>query len=161
MRQKAPVSKKAVMFTNWTTKPFRWTWDGVEYRFEPGQGSMMLEGMALCFGKHLADQVINEQDAWAKYNSNKLPIYQELVMKAVKDVDSISVAEAVSDGEATKQEIEMMNANAKSEKELRAQMAKENGFDRFCDSCDSKGVRHKKGCPKALKKEAEFEGMKV
>lgn len=163
MRQPQLPPKKNVMFTNWTTKPFTWTWGKQPMTFQPGQSTMMDEALALHFAKHLADREINEADAWAKFNSNKIPAYQELIKKAVSDVSTEEIAQVINDGPPDLEEIQRLNANRKTESELRTEMAKQNEKfapvkekKPFCDSCDSKGVRHKKDCPTNQKEFADL-----
>lgn len=155
MRQTSAPAKRNVMFKNWTTKDFAHTWGGQEIKFPAGGSLMMDENIAIHFATHLADREINDADAWPKYNSRKLPAYQALVKKAVSDISVEEISNVISDGEADVAEIQRLNANRKTEEQLRKEMSKQNEPNletpapkkRFCDQCDSKGVSHKKSCP--------------
>lgn len=170
MRVNAP-QKKNVMFKNWTSQDFTAKWGGQPVFIRAGEGLMMDEGIALTFAQHLADREINRTDSWVKFNSYKLPAYQALIKKAVSDVPMEEISNVINDGEADVNEIMRLNANRKTEAQLRDEQAQinkpnlienpEDGFGepekpRFCLSCDSKGVRHKKECPTLVKPTAEF-----
>lgn len=161
--QNASPAKRNVMFKNWTAEPFTYAWGGQNMTFQPGQTVMMDEGIALHFATHLTDREINRDDAWAKFNSRKLPAYQALVKKALSDISSEEISFAINDGDADMAEIQRLNANRKTEEQLRKEMAKQNepnletppSKPRFCEFCDSKGVRHKRECTRHIA-ETEF-----
>lgn len=157
MRQSEPA-KKNVNFINWSSTPFTWAWGGQAMTFQPGQSVMMEQGMAIHFATHLADREINNMPGgWEKYNTRKLPKYQELMRQAISEVSADEVSFTINDGEADLAEIQRLNANRKTEAQMLAEARKENGIKAgFCDSCDSKGVRHKKDCPTLVKAEVEF-----
>ena len=169
MRSNAAPERKNVLFKNWTTEDFTHTWGGQPIRIPAGQTLMMNEGIALMFASTLADREINKADAWVKFNSYKLPAYQALVKKAVSEVSTEEIANVINDGEADVNEIMRLNANRKTEAQLRKEQAEVNkpnliedpqdGFGepakpRFCQHCDSKGVRHKRVCPTLTKPES-------
>lgn len=163
MRQYEVPTKRNVMFKNWTTEDFTHSWGGQAMTFRAGQTLMMDENIAIHFATHLADREINRADAWAKYNSRKLPAYQAIVKKAVSEISTDEISSVINDGEPDVQEIQRLNANRKSEEQLRKEMAKQNEPNLvekpkvFCDQCDSKGVRHKKNCPTLNKEFAELD----
>lgn len=159
MRSNVAPAKKNVMFKNWTSEDFIGKWGGQQIVVRAGESLMMDEGIALTLATHLTDREINRVDGWAKFNSRKLPAYQTLVKKAVADVAMEEISNVINDGEADVNEIIRLNANRKTEAQMRKEQAEINEpnlIERsetpkyktvFCDSCDSKGGRHKKGCP--------------
>lgn len=125
--------QKAVKFLNWSNETFTHKWDGVEYTFEPGELIMLQEYLAKHFAKHLAMREINRggkgvvinsaQDIDGNFENEE---FAKVVMKAMPQSAPIEAA--------SKEKLEIALANQDQEK-------------RFCNQCDSKGVRHKKECP--------------
>lgn len=97
------------------------------------------------FAKHLVDRELGRQNKLTNDHSRS-------ALENNCFIGSAPVAKP--DGEAEKDSAlttEIVNLNHEAK-------ANEPKPDTFCDTCDSKGVRHKKVCPKNTKKEDEFEG---
>lgn len=121
---------KAVLFTNWTTEDFTHTWDSVPYTFPAGQSMMLQDSLAQHFAKHLATRELNKRSL-SLMNGGP----ERLEFEA-KCLSGGIVAQS-----ATKLESEILNYSVP---QTEAPVVKS---DKFCELCDSKGVRHKKECP--------------
>lgn len=130
----------SVMFTNWTSEDFTWTWNSVPYTFKKGQPIYLEDYLAKHFAKHLVDRELFRQDKQINDGSR-----DALLAKCIQDDES---SEEVA---PEKIAMEVLNKNMNESKKAP-----------FCADCDSKGVKHKKGCPSLTKKEPEevFEGLK-
>ncbi|MDH4127317.1 MAG: hypothetical protein OEV44_01085 [Spirochaetota bacterium] len=130
---------KAMRFYNWTNEDFSHKWDSVEYTFRAGESQMVQDYLANHFAKHLAQREINKKNL--PMNDRK---YQEFFNKCLS-------GEELSSETSLKLEMEIEKANQKVEKVEEK---------RFCEFCDSKGVRHLKDCPTLNKEKEEdnFEG---
>lgn len=51
----------AILFKNFTTEPFSWSWDGVVHTFQPGQEMYLEDYKASHFARHLTDVECNRQ----------------------------------------------------------------------------------------------------
>ena len=138
---------KAIHFLNWTDQDFSWTWDSIPYDFKAKSSTLMEEWKSKFFAKHLTDRELLR----AGYQVNDFR-RGDFLQKCLPDGAGIEAP-------SSKIETEILNSSASSESISQASQTK-----RFCDSCDSKGVRHKATCPKLPKSkklvEEEFEGLK-
>ena len=122
--------QEETLFKNFSDEHFAWKFDGVEYEFKAGEVKPMTKAEALHFAKHLVDREMLRDKI--KTNDASRPTYE------AKATEKVSVTIHTEPEEA------------------------ENGEEivstvRFCDSCDSKGKRHLKGCSTL---EEVFEGLK-
>lgn len=140
----------AILFTNWTDEDFSHTWNGEPYEFKKGESILLPEYLATHFAKHLVDRELQKRNLTVNHFSRPEFISKTL---GTKPVDAPS---------PEKLEIELLNAKPvviPSEK-IEAQPIVSNEVKRFCDTCDSKGVKHKKECPKLKKQgDEEFAGL--
>jgi len=124
------------------------------YDFAPGQTVYMEDWKAKHFAKHLTNREMFKRGAEDFYS----PLYESLFDKCFTAMEQ--AAQAVT-GELSKIETELLNLNQVAVKKLEEQEKKEAQTENkiaepeqkqektpFCDLCDSKGVRHKKVCPK-------------
>lgn len=133
---------KSLLFTNWTNEDFTHSWDGEPYTFLAGTSTLLPQYLAEHFAKHLTDRELQKKGFTVNHFSRP-----EYLAK--------TLSEGIEAPSPTKMEIEILNRQ-----NVEAVVVEEKKF--FCDSCDSKGVRHKKECPKNKKVEEEeaFEGLK-
>lgn len=138
---------QSILFTNWTDRVFTHTWDREEFTFQPGQSIYLQDYLAKHFAKHLANRElirkgkVGDTDYTLYAGSEESLIYKEFRDKAL--------SQPVSAESNIKAEVDVLNRNAESEDK------------KFCEFCDSKGVKHKKNCPTLNKPvEEEFEGLK-
>ena len=113
---------KAVLFTNWTNEDFSYTWDKEPYNFPKGSSIMLQDYLANHFAKHLIDRELNKQGIPTNHFSR-----QEMLQKCFGEIITANTSAQL--------ETDILNKKAET----------------FCDSCDSKGVRHKKECPKSTR----------
>lgn len=122
--------QEETLFKNFSPELFECKYGGIEYAFEPTSVKPMTKVEALHFTKHLVDREMMRAKLSTNHHSRP-----EFEAKAIEDVPNVVVHTEPEEEE------EVSNAI------------------RFCDSCESKGVRHMKVCPKS-NKEVEFEGLK-
>ncbi|MBI3231847.1 MAG: hypothetical protein HYZ51_02075 [Candidatus Doudnabacteria bacterium] len=139
---------KTVLFVNFSQEDFVGKWDKVTYPFAPGKSQYMEEWKAYHFAKHLVNRELlkkgYENDTSPKRPEDS-PRFMELFKKAVLD-------QGLPEMPASQIETELLNKNSDVKEEEK----------QFCESCDSKGGRHKKECTKSTRKsEEEFEGLKA
>lgn len=154
---------RAILFLNWTGEDFSHTWGGVLYTFKAGQTMYLEEGLAVHFAKHLANREINKlgklmNDPLVKVFMEKC-YGESFVEQDEKSLETKIVNENPIETETVKIKL--------SENPDIARILKEKGelpegdeieieidkSPRFCEFCDSKGVRHKKECPTLIKKD--------
>jgi hypothetical protein len=135
---------KTVLFTNWTSEDFTYTFGGEEFSFKAGSSSYLQDYLAEHFAKHLANRELHKKDdpKFHTYvNNPKNPVFMEFFNKSFGEV-SVPQSEL-------KAEVEVAEKNAIG-----------SDLPKFCDQCASKGVRHLKTCPTLIKSsEEEFEGL--
>lgn len=145
-------TQKTVLFVNPFDFDFTHQWDSEDYYFPAGKKIYLPEQLAQHFAKHLVDAKLNRlglpTDHKCTDSTNKnFEFDREKLLK--KCVLQEEIAETHTS--TIKQDIELLNkqkevahpgttAGTELSSELKPQV--------FCDSCDSKGVRHKKECPK-------------
>jgi len=123
---------ESVLFINLTSKPFEWTWDKQWYKFESGERRWLPRFLANHFAKHLAIRELNDAKQLTD-ESNRV----ELMSKFIQEASAVSYADPLQ------AQVAILNKNnAQASSELK----------KFCDECDSKGVVHKKDCPKRVSK---------
>jgi len=148
---------QAIQFTNFSNETFTHAWDKQEYTFQPGQTIYLQDYLAKHFAKHLIDRELNKID---KRTNDQLS-RQAMMSKCFGNA-----SDAMS---ALKAETEAINLNQEEPKiEEKVAEPVEVKDEKFCDSCDSKGVRHLKACPKSREsladaevKEESFEGLQA
>lgn len=135
IKPQEPRKSVAVLFVNWTDKDFTHKWDSVEYTFKAGQSQYLQDYLANHFAKHLAQRECNRRNLL--FSDRQFKVF----------FDKCTAGEAIEAESPLKLEIDIKQGNKKEK--------------RFCDQCDSKGVRHKKDCPTLKKETAEdnFEGL--
>ena len=119
--------KNETLFKNFSNELFTWKYDGIEYEFEAGDVKPMERGEALHFAKHLVDREMMRDKLTTNHHSRT-----EYEAKATQEVSVHTEPEEAEESKEVTNEI------------------------RFCESCESKGGRHFKGCTK----EEVFEGLK-
>ena len=146
---------QAIQFTNFSNETFTHAWDKQEYTFQPGQTIYLQDYLARHFAKHLIDRELNKLDR----RTNDQLSRQAMLSKCFG-----TASEAMS---AIKAETEAINLNQveapKPEEKTPVELE---AVEKFCDSCDSRGVRHLKACPKSRESQAEvkeesFEGLQA
>lgn len=95
---------KSVLFKNWSSEDFSWTWDGVSYEFQAGQTMYLQDYLAEHFAKHLADREMIR--AGLELNYRTRPERQGFIDKCF---DKASAQSAESDAHA---EFQNLNRNA-------------------------------------------------
>ena len=135
---------KAVTFYNFTDTSFTHTWNSEQITVRAGESRMMEDWLAEHMAKHLTDKILNERGVRTDDPSRAGILAQILPVDglSVEADTKIKFQEAMVNSKPIEQKVEV-------EAEPKAP---------WCDSCDSKGMRHKKDCPKAVKKE-EFAGL--
>lgn len=152
-----------VKFLNWTEQDFTGFWDKVPYHFAAGESSKMEDWKAEHFARHLTDQYLHSKGLEARRKEDS---YKALMRKAV--IRSENAPTSHNQGEMSKLSTELLNDfKGPSEADLKAQemAANANALDLkpeempkvklFCDACGSRGIRHKKACPKLAPKPNE------
>lgn len=121
------------VFLNWSDESFEWTWNNVPYTFPAGKAMYMEEYLCNHFAKHLVDRELLKQDKSTADHTR-----DQLIKKCFPS------AEVIVEADPVKLAVVIENKNIAS------------GAKRFCEQCDSKGVKHKKACPSLSVKEEEF-----
>ena len=134
---------KSVLFYNWTEEDFTWSWDSVPFEFKAGDKLYVQDYLAEHFAKHLVDRELLKQGLRTDHFSRQELINKCIVNRDAKEQSAVKVQQEILN--KNNQESEKISSNATPPK-------------RFCESCDSKGVRHKKGCPNDTRE--IFEGLK-
>lgn len=99
------MSTSSVVFKNWSSETFSWTWDGVAYTFKPGLEMYMQDYLANHFAKHLADREMIRSGMDLNYRTR--PERQAFIEKCFP----VETPVIVQDDE-TQAEVENMNRNA-------------------------------------------------
>lgn len=135
----------AVLFTNYSTQDFAHSWNKEEYAFPARQSIMLPSYLADHFAYHLAVRELYKRLGNSALVNNNM-IEQEK-QKCFSGIEQVASSEA-------KLEVEMLNdepvAETKPVEEAVVEAPKVKAP--FCDTCDSKGVRHKASCPKLAPK---------
>ena len=108
----------AIAFVNFTSQKFSWTWDSVEYSFEPGQRYVMEDWKARHFAKHLVNHVLNKAGKSVMDQSRA-----ELLSKALPE--AVPVVEAPESQIETK----LMNQEGPKPKKAKAKKGQEPGTE--------------------------------
>lgn len=150
---KTSGTQKACLFTNWTSEDFAWTYGGVAYTFKAGQSIYLQDYLARHFTKHLVDKELNREKLPTNHHTrgeferkcygeavvqgeNKEKLESELLNVVPPVATPPSEPEPVLPPVAPPESPEQNPSSAQPQK--------------FCDSCDSKGVRHLKSCVKYI-----------
>ena len=139
---------EAVLFTNFSNDVFTHEWDKQQYTFQPGQTIYLQDYLARHFAKHLIDREINRIDR----NTSDILLREQMMKRCVAGTSTPTAS-------AVQIETEILNKNEIGASEPEVDEEKK----AWCDSCDAKGVRHNKDCPKSREsqsaKEETFEGL--
>lgn len=151
-----------VLFTNWTNEDFTYTWDKEPYIFKAGASQYLPAYLAEHFASHLTDREMVRKDTNLSEKDKKQ--FTNLILEPEAQARQIMMAKCFDREKSFVPE----HANtAAAEAHERTQVMAQNALGAtsniettsWCDSCDSKGVKHKKECPKNPKKvEPVFEG---
>lgn len=134
-------TKSAVLFKNWSDDAFSHTWNGVPYSFASGEEKWMEGWMARHFAKHLTDRELLKRGMETNHHNRA-----EFEVKCVISSESLPSEKT---GDAAALRFDLLNKQKQAETEqAEAPVAKSEVSEKFCDECDSKGVRHKKDCAK-------------
>lgn len=157
---------KTVLFVNPFDEGFTHTWDKEPYTIAAGGRMYVPEWLGQHLAKHLVDRELNKLNlstAFVCSNPND-PRYQysreRMEAKCIIDVNGEANANSLE------QEVEMLNRTAADGKNMNQEVSPAIKAP-FCMECDSKGVKHKKDCPKAsvqqkdLKVAEEFAGLQA
>lgn len=128
----------AIVFKNFTSEDFSHTWDKIQYDFPAGVSMMLPEYLAHHFAKHLCIRELMRVGKIFNMEQVEIMKAQCFAGTETKKVEAVT---------PQKLEVEMMNQEAEKPMEKPVEKVEEVKA-KFCDSCDSKGVRHKNACPK-------------
>ena len=151
-----------VLFTNWTKEDFTYTWDKEPYTFKAGESRYLPAYLAEHFASHLTDREMVNKDSVLTPDQKKQ--FTNLVCEPTAQAREVMMAKCFTRDQDFKSEHpETASAEAFERTQVMAQNAlgatSNVETHSWCDSCDSKGVNHKKDCPKNKPKaEVEFEG---
>lgn len=132
-------TKSAVLFKNWSDDKFSHKWNGVPYSFAPGEEKWMEGWMARHFTKHLTDRELLKRGMETNHHGRA-----EFETKCIISSESLPSEKS---GDAAALRFDLLNKQKQAETE-QAPEAVEAKSEKFCDECESKGVRHLKACPK-------------
>jgi hypothetical protein len=143
---------KSVVFFNWSDEDFTWTWDKKPWDFAAGSKVYIQDYLANHFAKHLVDRELLKHGKNTDYEKVGDNWSRTVLLKK-----TIISAEGQDIPSKERQEMELLNQKSTQlspeENLVKAIKATDLNSDfkaqPFCDSCDSKGVRHKKECPKS------------
>lgn len=118
-----------VRFYNFTNESFAHTWNREPYSFPAGSTVYLELWKAQHFAKHLADRELNKSGLPTNHFSRESIEAKCVLMDGTVEVSGPEQAKdvIVQENKAIQEPTRLVS---------------------FCDTCDSKGVRHKKGCPK-------------
>lgn len=95
------IMNRTVLFTNFTDKPLKVSWDSQEFNFKPGESRYMEYWRARHFAKHLVNQELADPAKYPMGASSqspkdelgvfKDPLFQSLFVKALKEQDELDV----------------------------------------------------------------------
>lgn len=156
MRQPETKSVQIVWFHNWTSKPFTWAWAGTPYTFDAGEKTKMEDWKAEHFAIHLVEEYIQSEEAkpLKLTGVRKVKGFQDLVSKSI-----IPTQDTVDgEGGVSKFHSEMLNDDEAFEdvkqtpEEMLEEVQKQNP--------EVVEKAKKRGRPKKVETEEEFEGLK-
>lgn len=142
-------------------------WGREPYCFPPKSSKTMEEWKARFFAKHLTNRELLKIPGGEYHTSPKMKngefysdgddnIFMEIFNKCFLPMD-------VEYSSEEKMKDDLMNPKDDKLVEIQDEIKENLHNNAWCDSCDSKGGRHKKGCPKIStvmpKVENEFEGL--
>lgn len=138
-----------VVFVNWSNEEFTHSWANEPFTFYPGKKTILPKYLADHFAKHLTDREMHKAvDDKGRAMHTDSPDRAKFLARCFAE-SSLTASTPI------KAQIEALNAQAEIEHEKKEVRS-------FCDSCDSKGVKHKKDCPKSkpvVTDEHEFAGL--
>jgi hypothetical protein len=132
------------LFYNWSDEDFSWKRDGQEYTFKAGSVTPMTKSEFDHFAKHLVDRELPK----AKYKTNDELHRKEYTDKcraggsvASNPGPQIPSVQIVPQEDLTPEQRANLTSTAPFTEKLK-----------FCEYCDSKGVRHMKNCTRSQEK---------
>jgi len=135
MRNYVPENPVTIVkFYNFTDSDFTWKWADVPYTFKAGTTMAMEDWKAEHFAKHLADRILTDKKLRVDDETRG-----EYLSKAIISIDSEPVASSQA---ATV----IVNENLSNAIPVQVEPVKVEPVRKFCNHCDSKGVKHKKDC---------------
>lgn len=123
-------------------------WNKSPYAFPPKTEMVLDLGIAEHLAKHLANRELQRKGnpyGTERDTSPKKPEENPRFMKVFK-MACFPLKEVIAQPEAHKEEASNF-------------IQPDGAVKRFCEFCDSKGVRHKKDCPTLKNAESSFEGL--
>jgi hypothetical protein len=148
---------QTVILHNPFSEDFTHTWDKEPYTVKSGESKHFPKWLAEHLVKHLLDRELNKLGLPTDFSCSD-PKNPNLGYSRNTLFNKCIIEEGGAvEGTSLKQEVELLNKKiVEVESEIQTKEV-------FCDSCDSKGVRHKKDCPKSQKNleavNSEFEGL--
>src|ERR1041384_2134839 len=128
----------AVQFLNWSSEDFTWTWNSIPRTFKAGEAVYLDKGLADHFAKHLVDRELNKLGIRTN-DPMRLEMEAKCFGSVVTSTPEYLASDLANLNNPKKEVVQSLSS------ELPATVAPK---PRFCDLCESKGVRHLKGCPK-------------
>lgn len=139
---------KTITFHNWSDRDFSWTWGGEGTTFKAGSKVLLPDYLANHFAKHFIDRELTLQGLEVSHFSRAALLLKTLIDETVEESGLAAQIKTLNP----------VAPNTETETKVEAPVVKK----AFCDSCDSKGVKHKNGCPKQKKVVEEvFEGLEA
>ena len=132
--------KNETLFKNFSSEDFEWKYDGVEYMFPAGSVKPLEKAEALHFAKHLVDREMISANLSTNHHSRP-----EFEAKATEDVPNVVVHTEPETVEEIRNAIQPTQVVEKEFVDLKE--------EKFCDFCDSRGVKHMKTCTRDSQKE--------
>lgn len=133
----------AILFINYTDEDFSHSWGGVNYNFKAGTSMYLEPYLAEHFAKHLTNREINRLNRGVppekEIRIDNQQLRNTVLSRCIRTVET----EATGTAQLATELLNMNIAKDVAEVKLEAIEPK-----KFCDSCESKGVRHRKECPK-------------
>jgi hypothetical protein len=143
------ITKRAILFTNYTNEDFKYLYGGVEYNFKANTSVMLEDCVAFHFAKHLIDRELNKQGAM----TNDQKLREQLAAKILSSTDISGDSSEILGFKiaSSKQEVKKVEPvkEVKDQPEIESQKS---------DALAQK----KRGNPNWAKKEVkeDFEGLK-
>lgn len=139
---------KPVLFTNWTSEDFTYSFDGAPWHFKAGSSIYLEEPKAEHFAKHLVDRELHKKGLQVNFQGRTEMVQrcfghvaeEKLVGPEIEtQLMNLNNPLPVAESKAEPQEEEFPDLKP-------VEIAAES--DRFCNFCTSKGGRHLKVCTK-------------
>lgn len=142
------IQTKLVKFHNWTAEDFTGMWNSHAEYFKAGESKFMEAWRANHYATHLTNRELLRK-GYENDTSPKFPEQNVRFMEFYNKAYTV-VSEEFKNDEEVRNLALNKNITEPNKVEITQDKAK------FCNECDSKGFRHLKTCPKAIKVEKEF-----